>query len=191
MQYWKILAKQCCASKDNIIKKTGRSIPIICPLCRKSGESLSHIIWHCRFAKRIWNWAAGIFSIQPDEDLLTSYAAAKGRSRMIKDLWLVTNLGYMYNNEGDLRIMNYFRVQHRSSRVSTPVEVSWAPPNPGEIMICCDGASFGNPGHARAGVIFPDANSVVLGVLCVGLGWQTNLWLRSGVSRTSAFVQIR
>ncbi|XP_026398538.1 uncharacterized protein LOC113294363 [Papaver somniferum] len=42
--------------------------------------------------QRIWVWAAGIFSIQPNEDLVSSYQDAKGRSRMIKDLWLVTNL---------------------------------------------------------------------------------------------------
>ncbi|XP_026396889.1 uncharacterized protein LOC113291584 [Papaver somniferum] len=36
VQYWKIWAKQCCASEDNIIKKAGRSMPTMCRLCRKS-----------------------------------------------------------------------------------------------------------------------------------------------------------
>ncbi|XP_026416903.1 uncharacterized protein LOC113312360 [Papaver somniferum] len=217
VQYWKIWTKQCCATDDNIIKKTGRSLASMYRLCRKNCETLSHITWHCSFARRIWAWAAGIFSIQPNEDLVSSYQVAKGRSRMIKNLWLVTNLaivtelwktrnkayfenapihwlgfkgrvyqmirdnsirmkGHMFNNVEDLRILNYFRVQHRSCKISIPLEIRWFPPNPDEIMICCDGASMGNPGQAGAGVMFRDANSAVLGVLCVGLGWQTNLY---------------
>ncbi|XP_026396319.1 uncharacterized protein LOC113290954 [Papaver somniferum] len=92
VQYWKIWAKQCCASEDNIIKKTGRSMPTMCRLCMKSCETLSHITWHCRVARRIWAWVAGIFKLELSEDLVDSYKAAKGRSRMIKDLWLVANL---------------------------------------------------------------------------------------------------
>ncbi|XP_026428419.1 uncharacterized protein LOC113324316 [Papaver somniferum] len=166
---------------------------------------------------RIWAWAAGIFKLQPNEDMLDSYKATKGCSRMIKDLWLVANLaivtelwklrnksyfedmavqwlcfkgrvyqvirdnsirmkGHMYNNLEDLRILSYFKVRHRSCKTSTPIEVSWTPPNQDEIMICCDGASFENPGQAGSGVVFRDANSEVLGVLCVGLGWQTNYY---------------
>ncbi|XP_026378123.1 uncharacterized protein LOC113272514 [Papaver somniferum] len=211
VQYWKIWAKQCCASEDNIIKKTGRSMPIMCRLCRKSGETLSHITWHFRVARRIWAWVAGVFKIDPKEDLVDSYKAAKGRSRMIKELWLVANLaivtelwklrnksyfenmafhwmgfkgrvyqvirdnsirmkGHMHNTLEELRILNYFKVRHRSCKTSTPIEISWYPPDQDEIMICCDGASFGNPGQAGAGVVFRNASSEVLGVLCVGLG---------------------
>ncbi|XP_026378082.1 uncharacterized protein LOC113272470 [Papaver somniferum] len=43
-------------------------------------------------------------------------------------------------------------------------------------MIYCDGASFGNLGQAGSGVVFRGANSEVLGVLCVGLGWKTNYY---------------
>ncbi|XP_026410553.1 uncharacterized protein LOC113305765 [Papaver somniferum] len=150
-------------------------------------------------------------------DLVASYKAAKGCSRMIKDLWLVANLaittklwrlrnkfyfedvvvhwlglkgrvyqlihdnsiwmkGHMNNTMEDLRILNYFKVKHRSCKVSSPIEVRWCPPNQDEIMICCDGASLGNPGPAGTGVTFRDANTSVLGVLCVGLGLQTNFY---------------
>ncbi|XP_026459430.1 uncharacterized protein LOC113360098 [Papaver somniferum] len=230
VQYWKIWQKQCCATEDNVIKKTGRSMATFCRLCRKSEETMSHVTWHCRVAKRIWAWAAKNFNLWPKEDLVASYKVAKGRSMMIKDLWLVANLaittelwkmrnkgrvyqvirdnsiqmrGHMYNTQEDFRILNYFRVQHRSSKFSTPKAVSWLPPNPGEIMICCDGASRGNPGLAGAGVTFRDANFAVLRVLLVGLGFQTNYYaevyaviyahclLRDGMLKTFAFVQIR
>ncbi|XP_026451799.1 uncharacterized protein LOC113352157 [Papaver somniferum] len=73
VQYWKIWAKQCLATEDNIIKKTGESMPTMCRLCRKNGETMSHILWHCRIAKRIWAWAAENFKLQPNEDLVASY----------------------------------------------------------------------------------------------------------------------
>ncbi|XP_026433628.1 uncharacterized protein LOC113331058 [Papaver somniferum] len=84
--------------------------------------------------------------------------------------------GHMHNTLEELRILNYFKVQHRSCKTSTPIEISWTLRNQDEIMICCDGASFGNPGQAGSGVVFRDASSEVLGVLCVGLGWQTNFY---------------
>ncbi|XP_026443907.1 uncharacterized protein LOC113344070 [Papaver somniferum] len=217
VQYWKIWMGQCCATEDKMIKNTGRCMPSMCRLCRRDCESLNHITWHCRFAKRGWVWLTGLFNINPKEDLVNSYKAAKGRSRMIKDLWLVANLaittelwktrnrnyfdnapvtwlgfkgrvyqiirdnssrmkGHMHNTQDDLRILNYFRVQHRSCKINIPVEISWTPPNPEEILICCDGASLGNPGQAGSGVIFRDSSSTVLGTLSVGLGWQTNFY---------------
>ncbi|XP_026428430.1 uncharacterized protein LOC113324329 [Papaver somniferum] len=147
--------------------------------------------------------------------MVAFYKAAKGRNRMIKDLWLVANLAivtelwklrnkayfevmavqwlgfkgriyqvirdnsirmnsHMFNNVEELRILNYFKVQHRSCKISTPIEACWSPPNHDEIMICCDGVSLGNPGQDGAGVHFRDVNAAVLGVLCIGLGWQTN-----------------
>ncbi|XP_026435814.1 uncharacterized protein LOC113333603 [Papaver somniferum] len=186
VQYWKIWAKQCCASEENIIKKTGRSMPTMCRLCRKSCETLSHITLHCRVARRIWAWVAGIFKLDPSEDLVDSYKAAKGRSRMIKDMWLVANLAIV-TELWKLRNKSYFdnmfgqwpgfkgRVYQIMQNVY-PIEISWNPPNQDEIMICCDGASFGNPDQAGSGVVFHDANSEVLGVLCIGLGWKTNFY---------------
>ncbi|XP_026439725.1 uncharacterized protein LOC113338544 [Papaver somniferum] len=217
VKYWKVWAKKCCASDDNVIKKTGRCLPSMCCLCRRDCETLSHITWQCRFAKRIWAWAARIFNLQPREDPVASYKAAKGCNKMIKDLWLVANLaittelwrlrnkvyfedvvvqllgfkgkvyqlirdnsiwmkGLMNNTMEDLRILNYFKVKHRSCKVSSLIEIRWCPPNQDEIMIFCDGASLGNPGPAGAGVTFRDVNAAVLGVLCVGLGLQTNFY---------------
>ncbi|XP_026419460.1 uncharacterized protein LOC113315387 [Papaver somniferum] len=196
------IRENCCASDDNVIKKTGRFLPSMCRLCRRDCETLSHITWQCRFSKIIWDWAARIFNLQPRKDLVASYKAAKGCSRMIKDLWLVANLaittelwrlrnkvyfedavvhwlgfkgrfyhlirdnsirmkGHMNNTMEDLRILNYFKVKHRSCKVSSPIEVRWCPPNQDEIMICCDGASLGNPCPAGVGVTFRDANAAV------------------------------
>lgn len=55
-------------------------------------ESLEHIIWSCRFSARLWAWISGIFKLQPLYNLSFSYKSANGRSRIIKDPWLIANL---------------------------------------------------------------------------------------------------
>ncbi|XP_026433406.1 uncharacterized protein LOC113330810 [Papaver somniferum] len=99
--------------------------------------------------------------------------------------------GHMYNTLEELRILNYFKVWHRSCKTSTPIEISWTPLNQDEIMICCDGASFGNPGQDGSGVVFHDASSEVLGVLCVVLGWKTNFYAEVCAIIYSAIVSKR
>ncbi|XP_026451454.1 uncharacterized protein LOC113351733 [Papaver somniferum] len=110
------------------------------------------------------------------EDVVVHWLGFKGRVyQLIRDN-SIRMKGHMNNTMEDLRILNYFKVKHRSCKVSSPIEVWWCPPNQDEIMICCDGASLGNPGPVGAGVTFRDANAAVLGVLCVGLGLQTNFY---------------
>ncbi|XP_026436157.1 uncharacterized protein LOC113334021 [Papaver somniferum] len=164
-------------------------MPSMCRMCRENCKDISHITWHCKIAKKIWDWVADIFKLKPNEDLVAYYKVAKGRSRMIKDLWLVANLAIVtelwklrnkaYYQNMRVRWLEFKgRVhQHRTCKHSVPIEVAWTPPNPDKLMICCDGASLGNPGQAGSGVVFRDSNSAVLGVLCVGLGWQTNYYV--------------
>ncbi|OVA05831.1 Ribonuclease H domain [Macleaya cordata] len=40
----------------------------------------------------------------------------------------------------------------------------------GKILLCCDGASFGNPSNAGTGVVFRDSRSNCIGALSRGLG---------------------
>ncbi|XP_026428897.1 uncharacterized protein LOC113324823 [Papaver somniferum] len=109
--------------------------------------------------------------------MAVQWLSFKGRVYQVIQDNSIRMKGHVYNNVEDLRILNYFKVQHRPCKISTPIEVSWSPPNQYEIMICCDGTSLGNPGQAGAGVTFCDANAAVLGVLCAGLGWKTNYYV--------------
>lgn len=80
----------------------------------------------------------------------------------------------MHNTVEDLRILDFFRVCHRKLRVIQPIACFWSPPEPGELLLCCDGASRGNPGVAGAGVIARNVDCDVLGATSVGLGITTN-----------------
>ncbi|XP_026410979.1 uncharacterized protein LOC113306234 [Papaver somniferum] len=122
--------------------------------------------------------------------IIVQWLGFKGRVYQVIHDNSVRMKGHMYNTLQELRILNYFKVRHRSRKTSTPIEISWIPPNQDEIMICFDGASFGNPEQAGSGVVFRDASSEVLGVLCVGLGWKTNLYAEDSEVPTGTEVAV-
>lgn len=73
-------------------------------------ESLEHILWSCSFAMKAWSCIEDVFGIKMHQNLTTTYKAAKGMSRMIKDLWLLCILvvrselwmmrnNFIYNNK--------------------------------------------------------------------------------------------
>ncbi|XP_026396000.1 uncharacterized protein LOC113290633 [Papaver somniferum] len=64
----------------------------MCSVCQIEEETLEHVLWSCSFAKKAWRWISGIFNMMPHYNILAYNKAAKGRSRMFKDLWLVANL---------------------------------------------------------------------------------------------------
>lgn len=78
---------------------------------------------------------------------------------------------FMFNFVEELQILNFFKVHHRQVNHTVPVEVFWVPPERGEIMLCCDGATRGNgAGIAGAGVVVRDEECNVLGAMSIGLG---------------------
>ncbi|XP_026428874.1 uncharacterized protein LOC113324799 [Papaver somniferum] len=42
--------------------------------------------------RRACNWLADVFKLQPNANLIVSFKAAKGRSHIVRDLWLIANL---------------------------------------------------------------------------------------------------
>ncbi|XP_026400450.1 uncharacterized protein LOC113296358 [Papaver somniferum] len=73
--------------------KTGNScLASRCILCGVSEEFLDHILFHCSFDGRAWNWIADIFNLTPNDNIVVSCKAAHGRSTMIRDLWRLANL---------------------------------------------------------------------------------------------------
>ncbi|XP_026400427.1 uncharacterized protein LOC113296333 [Papaver somniferum] len=90
-QNWKFL-REACATQDKLCERFKINIANICYLCKNSEESLEHVLWSCCFSRRAWNWIGHIFGLVPNYNNIVSYKSAKGRSRMVKDLWLMANL---------------------------------------------------------------------------------------------------
>ncbi|XP_026445717.1 uncharacterized protein LOC113346399 [Papaver somniferum] len=172
VQYWKIWAKQCCATNDNVIKKTGLVASYKAAKGRSRMIKDMWLVANLAIVTELWKLRNKVYF----EDVVVQWSGFKGRVYQVIRENSIRIKGYMYNTLDDLRILNCFRVQYRSCKISLPKEVTWNPPNQDEIMLCCDGASFGNPGQVGAGVVFRYANAAVLGARSVSLGWQTNFY---------------
>ncbi|XP_026428612.1 uncharacterized protein LOC113324504 [Papaver somniferum] len=90
-QNWKFV-RGSCATLDKVKSRFKIALPSRCSVCQIEEESLEHVLWSCSAANRAWHWLAGIFHIIPHYNLLAANKEAKGRSRMVKDLWLVSIL---------------------------------------------------------------------------------------------------
>ncbi|XP_026455523.1 uncharacterized protein LOC113356565 [Papaver somniferum] len=90
-QNWKFL-RGACATFDVIKSRFKIQLANKCSLCGLEEETLTHVLFHCSFAGRAWNWINDTFGLIANENLVISVKAAKGRSTMVRDLWLITNL---------------------------------------------------------------------------------------------------
>ncbi|XP_026445436.1 uncharacterized protein LOC113346045 [Papaver somniferum] len=117
-QNWK-LVREACATQDKIRIRSRVNLANKCYLCKSDEESLEHILWSCSFATQIRQWILGIFSLQANYNLIDSYKSSKGRSRIIKDLWLLA--------------LKVIRAELWHARNLTD-----------ELLLCCDGAAKGN-----------------------------------------------
>ncbi|XP_026455656.1 uncharacterized protein LOC113356663 [Papaver somniferum] len=218
-QNWKF-ARGACATLDKVKSRFKIALPSRCSVCQIEEESLEHVLWSCSASKHAWQWLADIFHIIPHYNLLAANKEAKGRSRMVKDLWLVSILvllselwyqrnkmvyekkkpcwtffkkrvfnliheysarmtGCMFNKVEDLEILNFFRVECRRVKMLEHVECFWQPHMQNQLLLCCDGASRGNPGVAGASVEARNSACEVVGAMCVGLGIISNYMAES------------
>ncbi|XP_026442652.1 uncharacterized protein LOC113342273 [Papaver somniferum] len=76
-QNWKFLWGVC-ATYDLIKSRFKIHLANKCCLCGIDEETLVHVLYNCSFA--------------PNANLVVSFKAAKSRSQMVRDLWLVANL---------------------------------------------------------------------------------------------------
>ncbi|XP_026420067.1 uncharacterized protein LOC113316049 [Papaver somniferum] len=88
---WKIL-RGACATLDKVRSRFKIQVVNKCCLCNRDEETLDHLMWHCDFAVKAWSWIYDIFTMHSHLNLCTTYKAARGRSGIIKELWLVTVL---------------------------------------------------------------------------------------------------
>ncbi|OVA20365.1 Ribonuclease H domain [Macleaya cordata] len=78
--------------------------------------------------------------------------------------------GFMRNNAYDLRTLTMLGVGSRPVHHPIAMECFWFSPDCNQILLFCDGASGGNPGHAGVGIICRNDRCDVVGAIAAGLG---------------------
>jgi hypothetical protein len=47
----------------DILRKRGLIVPNWCCMCKRSGESVDHLLLHCFVARELWSMVFGLFGI--------------------------------------------------------------------------------------------------------------------------------
>ncbi|XP_026400174.1 uncharacterized protein LOC113296051 [Papaver somniferum] len=82
--------------------------------------------------------------------------------------------GNMWNSSYDLQVLKFFYLKCRRVKTTRITEIYFHLPNHPFILICCDGASRGNPGEAGYGFICILGNEEYMFAMSRGLGLATN-----------------
>ncbi|XP_026419764.1 uncharacterized protein LOC113315723 [Papaver somniferum] len=82
----------------------------------------------------------------------------------------------MWNIQYDLQVLKSLGLKSRKVKSLIVKEVFFTLPLPGQILLCCDGASRGNPGTSRYGIVGRDSNGGFIIPISGGLGISTNYY---------------
>ncbi|XP_026455155.1 uncharacterized protein LOC113356274 [Papaver somniferum] len=80
----------------------------------------------------------------------------------------------MWGSDSERDILHYFFIQARKMRRMTIIVIFFHLPNENELLLCCDGASRGNPGTAGYGFIVRNYIGAFIFAESGGLGITTN-----------------
>ncbi|XP_026399370.1 uncharacterized protein LOC113295234 [Papaver somniferum] len=80
----------------------------------------------------------------------------------------------MWNSSYDLYVLKFFNLRCRKVKSIQVQEIYFSLPKENQILLCCDGASKGNPGTAGFGFVGRNNNGVVIVAASGGLGTATN-----------------
>lgn len=82
----------------------------------------------------------------------------------------------MWNNQYDLQVHKYFGMKTRSVKTLKVIEVFFHLPDQGKLLLCCDGASRGNPGISGYGIIGRNYMGDFIIAISEGIGVSTNYY---------------
>ncbi|XP_026428416.1 uncharacterized protein LOC113324313 [Papaver somniferum] len=146
---WKILKGAC--ETEEAVRKKGFSTVSKCYLCGNNNDTLQHILWACDFRSRIWHWLGGV----------SQCASPSNLDEILKNAVIYESI---QPNVGQFKqkIIRYTK----ECRVRTKAQ--------DQILICCDGASKGNPGKYVSGFIARTSIGDCIGAALAGLGIAIN-----------------
>ncbi|XP_026420233.1 uncharacterized protein LOC113316230 [Papaver somniferum] len=84
---------------------------------------------------------------------------------------------HIWNTSYDLQVLNFFGLKCKHIRTSKIHAIFFNLPQMGQILLCCDGASQGNPGAAGYGFIARNSEGECIVSIAGGLGIATNYYV--------------
>ncbi|XP_026436139.1 uncharacterized protein LOC113334001 [Papaver somniferum] len=82
---WKILRGACATEKS--VRKKGFMTVSKCYLCVNAQDTMTHILWECKFSIMIWHWLGRIFCFPNPSSFEEILKYVKGKSRAIHEVW--------------------------------------------------------------------------------------------------------
>ncbi|XP_026378643.1 uncharacterized protein LOC113273089 [Papaver somniferum] len=196
---WK-LARNVCAIDDNMKKKKFNMVSR-CIFCKKEEETRDRILWYCNLSKIIWSWLGGIFNLINPRSFEEVLQFSNNKSPAIKELWILAAFitmnelwflrnecifdkgkcdqrlnPIMWNSQYDLQVLRIFGLKTRSVKSMIIKEVFFQLLEQGKLLLCCDGASRGNPGTVGYGVVGRNNTGEFVIAISGGLGISTNYY---------------
>ncbi|XP_026428747.1 uncharacterized protein LOC113324665 [Papaver somniferum] len=170
---WKITRNAC--NTDENVKKRGISLASRCYLCHKDQDLLIHILWNCNYGQLLWSSIGGIFAFKNPKSFDDIMTLCKNSSSWIQELWLIASSNMMVEIWfSKNHVLKAFDIKCRKVKSVRAIECSFLLPKDGEILLCCDGASRGNPGCAGYGFIARDSIGNLVTAESGGMGITTN-----------------
>ncbi|XP_026399096.1 uncharacterized protein LOC113294944 [Papaver somniferum] len=178
---WKLVG-DICATDENLRKRKVQ-LASRCCFCRKEEENKDHILWFCNFSELIWKWLGNMFNFINPYSFEEVLKKAKNKSPAIKEIWRITYFITMrelwftrnkclYEEEG----FSLEQVKKKILKCTRVKEIFFHLPTTNNILLCCDGASKGNPSISGYGFIERTHSGEFLIVVSGGLGISTNYY---------------
>ncbi|XP_026413887.1 uncharacterized protein LOC113309613 [Papaver somniferum] len=170
-----------------------------CCFCKKDEETLEHILWKCNYSEIIWKWLGGMFNFKNPKSFDEVFSSAKHKSPAVGEIWryaaFITLKELWFQRNRSVYEDEVFNEQNIKSRILKLTaegeirmkqlmwnnayvvkEISFKLPQKNQLLLCCDGASRGNPRNSGYGIMAINDKGEVVVAIEGGLGISTNFF---------------
>ncbi|XP_026399332.1 uncharacterized protein LOC113295204 [Papaver somniferum] len=149
-----------------------KSFEDVMMISRGKSSAVKEIWYNCAFNTMVEIWftrnSALHEGMKPDVEKL------KQRIMKITGECSVRMKGKVWGKMYDLQILLFFRISGIQTKTTRVIQCLFQLPRWNQVLICCDGASKGNPGVAGLGFVARSNSGLCVGAASGGFGITTN-----------------
>ncbi|XP_026399812.1 uncharacterized protein LOC113295699 [Papaver somniferum] len=84
---WKLI--QGVYVDDSVMVKRGFELASRCCICEEEQDNMHHLLWECKFSKKIWHWICSVFNFTIPKSFEEVWSRARNKSPFIKECWII------------------------------------------------------------------------------------------------------